>query len=575
MCSCQQQNERASVYNNDKTRDEERPMEKIAHPVEGLIVRDASGRISFAIGMGEDARAKALASDPAWLSEARAKRLQPLIIDRRKYTVLVVTMEKGELLLFCRVPGDAVLEFVSSVDFAYDIIEHFLTDPFEAMTVVDRKANLVYISPVHEQFFGLSHGEANGRPVREVIENTRLHKVVASGKAEVGEIQEMRGLQRVVSRVPICRDGAVLGAVGRVMFKGPKQIEELSRRANALESEVAFFRREAMSLRSRSYGLDDLIGDSPAMKRLRDEIVKIAPLDLPVMIRGESGTGKELVAHSLHRLSGRRDAKLVMVNAGALPTNLVESELFGYEAGAFTGADRKGRRGKFEQAAQGTIFLDEIGDMPIDVQVKLLRVLQERTIERIGGEQSIEVDFRLITASNKDLQQLVAEQKFRLDLYYRVSAISIEVPPLRRRLDDIPLLVAHFLKDFAQRHAVPVPEVDEDALSYLMDQSWPGNVRQLRHEVERALVFAEQGRITIDTFTKYGDLRPPDLAPSGPGPIPDAHDAASSLKEAKEQVEMKLVRSALDRYHGNKKRVAQELGISRSYLYKILGEPEA
>jgi PAS domain S-box-containing protein len=550
-------------------------MEKAAHPVEGLIVRDATGRISFVAGMGEDARAKALASDPAWLSEARARRLQPLILDRKKYTVLVVAMEKGELLLFCRVPGDAVLEFVGSVDFAYDIIEHILTDRFEAMTVVDRKANLVYISPVHEQFFGLSHGEANGRPVREVIDNTRLHKVVASGKAEVGEIQEMRGLQRVVSRVPICRDGAVLGAVGRVMFKGPKQIEELSRRANSLESEAAFYRREAMSLRSRTYGLDDLIGNSPAMKRLRDEIVKIASLDLPVLIRGESGTGKELVAHSLHRLSGRRDGKLVMVNAGALPTTLVESELFGYEAGAFTGADRKGRRGKFEQAAQGTIFLDEIGDTPIDVQVKLLRVLQERTIERIGGEQSIEVDFRLITATNKDLQQLVAEQKFRLDLYYRVSAISIEVPPLRRRLDDIPLLVTHFLKDFAQRHAVPVPEVDEDALSYLMDQSWPGNVRQLRHEVERALVFAEQGRITVDTFTTHGDLRPPEPSSFGLVKASETQGGGSSLKEAVEQVEMKLVRSALDRHRGNKKRVAQELGISRSYLYKILGESEA
>lgn len=548
-------------------------MSKAPPSILGLIARDAGGRISFACGMGEDSRAKALAGDAAWIAEARVRRIQPITIDRQKFTVLITPMEEGELLLFCRVDADAVLEFIGSVDFAYDILDHILTDPFEAMTVVDEKARLVYISPVHERFFGLSHGEANGRPVKEVIDNTRLHLVVASGKSEVGAIQEMRGSQRVVSRVPICRDGAVLGAVGRVMFKGPKQVEELSRRVNALESEVAFYRREAASLRSRSYGLDALMGDSPAMRRLREEIIKIAPLELPVLIRGESGTGKELVAHSLHRLSGRRDAKLVMVNAGALPTTLVESELFGYEPGAFTGADRKGRRGKFEQAAEGTIFLDEIGDMPMDVQVKLLRVLQERTIERIGGEQSIEVDFRLITATNKDLQQLVADEKFRLDLYYRVSAISIEVPPLRKRLGDIPLLVAHFLDDFAKRHHVPVPSVDEDALAYLMDQSWPGNVRQLRHEVERALVFAENGRITVETFATHGELRAPEAASILRPAVAAAK--AQSLKETVEQVELEMVRTALDRYRGNKKRVAQELGISRSYLYKILGETEA
>jgi PAS domain S-box-containing protein len=550
-------------------------MTKAPPSIEGLIARDARGRIAFACGLGEDSRAKALAGDAAWMAEARVRRLQPLILDRQKFTVLIVPMDEGELLLFCRIDADAVLEFIGSVDFAYDILDHILTDPFEAMTVVDEKARLVYISPVHERFFGLSHGEANGRPVKEVIDNTRLHLVVASGKSEVGAIQEMRGSQRVVSRVPICRDGAVLGAVGRVMFKGPKQVEELSRRVNALESEVAFYRREAASLRSRSYGLDALMGESPAMRRLREEIIKIAPLELPVLIRGESGTGKELVAHSLHRLSGRRDAKLVMVNAGALPTTLVESELFGYEPGAFTGADRKGRRGKFEQAAEGTIFLDEIGDMPIDVQVKLLRVLQERTIERIGGEQSIEVDFRLITATNKDLQQLVADEKFRLDLYYRVSAISIEVPPLRKRLDDIPLLVAHFLDDFAKRHHAAVPSVDEDALSYLMDQSWPGNVRQLRHEVERALVFAEHGRITVDTFATHGELRAPSSAMLGRRPVADAGGKSHSLKDTVERVELEMVRTALDRHRGNKKRVAQELGISRSYLYKILGETEA
>jgi transcriptional regulator with PAS, ATPase and Fis domain len=532
-------------------------------PIEGVVAADEAGNVLFASGIGNDSRVKALVSDQAWRAEIRERRLQPLILDRNSYAVLDVPMSGGDLLVISRPKSNALLEFIGSVEFAYDILEHMLTDPFEAMTIVDADARLVYISPVHESFFGLQRGEANGKPVKEVIENTRLDQVVATGKAEVGEIQRMRGLDRVVSRIPIRRDGRILGAVGRVMFKGPQQVEELGRRIHALESEVEFYKRETAALRSKSYGLDQLIGDSPAMRRLRDEIVKVAPLEIPVLIRGESGTGKELVAQALHRLSPRRDAAIVMVNAAALPATLVESELFGYEPGAFTGAARKGRKGKFEQAAGGTIFLDEIGDMPIEVQSKLLRVLQDRMIERIGSDRPQQVDFRLVTATNRDLQQFVSEGKFRLDLYYRISPITIEVPPLKRRLDDIPALVAHFVADFSVRHRRPAPEITESALSWLMEQSWPGNVRQLRHAVERALIFADDNIITAESF-----------APQSNGfsrPMPEA-SAATTLRERLSRIETDLVLKALRRHNGNKKRVAQELGISRSYLYKILGE---
>jgi transcriptional regulator with PAS, ATPase and Fis domain len=460
-----------------------------------------------------------------------------------------------------------VLDFIGSVDFAFDIIEHMITDPHDAMTVVDANARLVYISPVHEAFFGLKRGEGKGQPVGRVIENTRLDRVVKLGKPEIGELQKMKGVERVVSRVPIRRDGKVVGAIGRVMFKGPQQVEALSRRIKALESEVEFYRSKAVALQKRSYGLDDLVGESAAMRRLRGEIVKLAPLEIPILIHGESGTGKELVAHSLHRLSPRRDEALVMVNAAALPATLVESELFGYEAGAFTGADRKGRKGKFEQAAGGTIFLDEIGEMPLDVQAKLLRVLQDRIVERVGGDRAREVDFRLVSATNRDLEALVAENTFRLDLYYRISPIVIAVPPLRERREDIEELVVHFLRDVAERHRRPEPEVDESAVAYWMDQPWPGNARQLRHEVERAFVFAENGRITADTVSR-GKACPSDRVASrrpasGPG---------ATIRDATARAEADLVREAMVRLKGNKKRVAEELGISRSYLYKLLGE---
>lgn len=534
--------------------------------IEGIIIAGQDGQRRFACGLGIDPRVKALVSDKAWMAEIRQRKLQPLVLDRRSYVVLAMPVPEGDLLVVSQPRGNALLEFLGSVDFAYDILEHLLTDPFEAMTIVDDEARVVYISPVHESFFGLSHGEANGRPVKEVIENTRLDRVVATGKAEVGEIQRMRGSERVVSRVPIKNGCRTVGAVGRVMFKGPQQVEELSRRINALESEVEFYKRETAALRRRSYGLDQLIGDSPAMRRLRDEIVKVAPLEIPVLIRGDSGTGKELVAQALHRLSPRRDAAIVMVNAAALPATLVESELFGYEPGAFTGAARTGRKGKFEQAAGGSIFLDEIGDMPIEVQAKLLRVLQDRMIERIGSDRPQQVDFRLITATNRDLQQYVTDGKFRLDLYYRITPITIEVPPLRRRLDDIPALVEHFVADFSVRHRRPAPEVTECAHAYLMEQSWPGNVRQLRHEVERAVIFAEGNKITAESFGGNARELSKPRRPLG---------GATSLRDQLGHLESELVLNALKRHHGNKKRVAQELGISRSYLYKVLGSLEA
>ncbi|MDR3534497.1 MAG: sigma 54-interacting transcriptional regulator [Rhodopila sp.] len=544
-------------------------MESTNPAIKGVVIVDSSGRIALTIGVGADRRVRALAGDAEWLDEARKRRLQPLIFDNADYVLLVTHFQEGDLIVISEPPGQTLLDFIGSVDFAYEIIDRLLSDPFEGMTVIDNKKRLRYISPVHEKFFGLRHGEANGRPVRDVIENTKLDRVIDTGRVEIGELQRVRGLERIVSRIPIKRDGEVIGAYGRVMFKGPQQIEGILRRLNTLEGEVEFYKREAAILRARTYGLENLIGSSPAMRNLRSEIIKIAPLEIPVLIRGESGTGKELVAHSLHQLSPRRDAAMVMVNSAALPATLVESELFGYEAGAFTGANKKGRKGKFEQASGGTIFLDEIGDMPLEVQVKLLRVLQDQMVERVGGDRPYQVDFRLITATNWDLKQLVTEGKFRLDLYYRISALVIEVPPLRQRIGDIPELAEGFLNDIATRHARPKPELTSDALSFLMEQRWPGNVRELRHEIERAFVFAEDGRITTDVLARYGDglSQPQERPTTVPVVVPTE---PTTMKEALAQVEVEVIRQAMTRHKGNKKRVATELGISRSYLYKML-----
>lgn len=546
--------------------------EKQSGSVLGVVLVDRDGRVVFATGTGDDIRVKALTSDPEWMADLREKRLVPLTIDGKGFILLHITHCAGEIVIISEPPANPLLNFITTVDFAYDIFNHLVADPFEAMTVVDAKGRLVFISPVHERFFGLNPGAAIGRPVREVIQNTRLDRILKSGKPEVGALQKIGSDERVVSRIPIRRAGKIVGAVGRVMFKGPQQVENLLKRINTLENEVQFYRRETSALRNNSYGLETLIGTSPAMQRLRAEIAKVAPLEIPVHIRGESGTGKELVAHAIHHLSPRRDTQMVMVNSAAMPSTLVEAELFGYEAGAFTGADRKGRKGKFEMADNGTIFLDEIGDTPLEVQVKLLRVLQDRRIERIGGGTPRDVDFRLVSATNRDLKEMIVEEKFRLDLYYRISAIVIIVPPLRQRVDDIPALVAHILKELCSRYAQPVPKVTADALEYLLDQHWPGNVRQLRHEIERAMVFCENGLIDASTLADHSDLEQV-APPTTPRVSPGAFEKDTSDRLMKDMVgdlERRVVADVMQKHAGNKRRVAQQLGISRSYLYKIL-----
>jgi transcriptional regulator with PAS, ATPase and Fis domain len=534
--------------------------------IAGILLTDTAAKPLIVAGIGADPRVASLIADKLWMNELRERRLVTLNLDRKSYAVLLTPAQDGELLVFSSSPGDALLNFIGSVDFAWDIFNYLLTDPFDAMTIVDRNARIAYISPVHEIFFGLKSGEGNGQPVEKVIDNTRLHHVVATGKADVGAIQRMRGSERVVSRVPIRRDGKVLGAIGRVMFKGPQQLDAMNQRIKTLEGEVEFYKRESQTLKLRDYGLESLIGESAAIKRLRAQIIKVAPLEIPVLIRGESGTGKELVAHAMHRLSPRRDGSMVNVNAAALPQTLVESELFGYEAGAFTGADKKGRKGKFEQADGGTIFLDEIGDMPIDVQAKLLRVLQDRIVERVGGDRPRTVDFRLVSATNKDLQGLVESGGFRLDLFYRISPIVIELPPLRERLEDIPLLASKFLSEIAYRHARPVPTLSEQALTELADRSWPGNIRQLQHEIERAFVFSDGVSIRVDDLS----VTPRGLLRSSNRPRGDKEPR--DLKNVVAEVQIEEIKEAIAVNKGNKKKAAASLGISRSFLYKKLAE---
>lgn len=540
----------------------------------GILVLDEHCERRFAIGLGNDELiSNKLAS--AWRNRDKTPIRRMWSISDLQEPLTIASLHGSDGVCFLIFPAgnsDELSEFLACVDAAPDILRHFISDAYRALVTVDPVGRITYMSAIHERAYGLRHGEAIGRHVSEVIENSGLHEVATTGKAQVAHIMEVKGVTRIVARIPIYdRNHRLVAAIGHVMFKGPEVIRELSNELSRVKKELDFYRRELSGIRNRKYGLDQIVGNSDAVKRLKEDIMRIAPLDVPVLLVGESGTGKELVAHAIHMLSPRNDRPMVVVNSAAMPTNLVESELFGYEPGAFTGADKKGRKGKFEAADAGSLFLDEIGDMPLDIQVKLLRVLQDGMIERVGGDKARRSDFRLISASNRDFSIMLSENSFRLDLFYRISAVTLRLPPLRDRLEDIPALVDSFLTAFSDRHGLAKKAVPDSVICYLKSRSWPGNVRQLQHAVERAAIFSDAPSLTIEGFGNLESVENLDERAKGAQSL--ARGAfVTDVRNAKDRIEANLILEAMERTGGNKKRVAEELGISRSYLYKRLRE---
>lgn len=315
------------------------------------------------------------------------------------------------------------------------------------------------------------------------------------------------------------------------------------------------------------YRIEQLVGVSEPIRQVMDFVQKVADSDSTVMIQGESGTGKELVARMLHFNSSRKDRPLVPVNCGAIPENLLESELFGHEKGAFTGAIHT-RMGRFEMANGGTIFLDEIGEMSLPLQVKLLRVLQERAFERVGGNRTIQVDVRIVAATNQDLELLVEEKRFRQDLFYRLNVIPIVIPPLRERRSDIPLLIDHFLTRFNQTKHTQILGIDQDALRFLSDYDWPGNIRELENMVERLVVLKKHGMISVsDLPEKISRKQPiPELKEQF---IQFTEDGIHLTREV-EQYENHLIFEALRKANGITTKAAQLLHVNRTTLVEKL-----
>ncbi len=423
------------------------------------------------------------------------------------------------------------------------------------VVVVDKTGVIRYLNKLYCDFLGVEQSEAVGNHVTQVIENTRMHEVIKTGCSEIAQLQLIRGNYMIASRIPIFRNGEIVGAVGMVMFRDTDDWKQMNSHIRRLLSELEYYRHELNEKTGVRYSMADLIGESPQMRRLKEQIMRVASSDVTVLIRGESGTGKELVAHSIHQLSERADGPFVKVNCGAIPEHLLESELFGYEEGAFTGARKGGKLGKFQLADGGTIFLDEIGDLPLNMQVKLLRILQEKEVEPVGSTRPRQVNVRILAATNRPLEKMVSEGAFRADLFYRIHVIQVQIPPLRERMEDLGLLARFFLSKIARRTGKRIKEIDTEVFDLFYQHPWPGNIRELENVIEAAIHLSSGETITRDDLPDY-------LQGS-----PKWQIGQKTLKEMVEETERRAIELALKKYQNDRLLAAEALGISKTSMY--------
>lgn len=442
------------------------------------------------------------------------------------------------------------------LDIPIEIVETIVENAFEWLVVVNQQGEIIYINKNYCDFLQVNRNDVIGMHVTDVIENSRMHIVVETGKEEIADLQYIRGNYMIANRIPIISNGEVVGAFGTVFFRDTQEWKKMNSHVKSMLAKIQTYIQDID--RSVKYGIEDILGESKEIHSLKEKVKMIASSDISVLIRGESGTGKELFAHSIHQLSNRSNQPFVKVNCGAIPEQLLESELFGYEEGAFTGAKKGGKKGKFQLADGGTLFLDEIGDMPINMQVKLLRALQEGEIESVGSTKPLSVDVRIIAATNRPLEKMMEEKRFREDLFYRINVIPFKVPSLRERMDDIPLLLDFFTKKITKRSGKRIRYIDEEVVEIINNYSWPGNIRELENVIEAAIHLTGNESITVDSLPDY--IKDSSVYPLG----------KKKLREILEETERRILQQSLNKYSDDKLAAAKALGISKSTMYEKL-----
>jgi propionate catabolism operon transcriptional regulator len=430
-----------------------------------------------------------------------------------------------------------------------------------ALASVDAGERVVSMNPAMQRLLGVSEGDALGRPLAAVFPQAGLERVLASGVAEHDSVERVGGHTVVASRIPLRELGVTRGAV--LACHDATLVERLDQRVRSRHRPRRFEAR---------YSLDGILGDSPAMRELRELARAYAGTDATVLITGESGTGKELVAQGIHAASRRANHPFVAINCASLPESLLESELFGYEEGAFTGSRRGGRAGLFEAAHLGTIFLDEIGDLPVSLQTRLLRVLQERQVLRLGSTDPTPVDLRVVAATHRNLSEAMEAGLFRGDLYYRLHILPLHLPSLRERPGDATLLAAELLKRALARHGAAGAHGRAMALlrPLLEAYAWPGNVRELENVLERIAVIFSTAASSKEGLEARLRLVVPELHGA-----PAASPPRASMREERERQEHAHLRQALAECDGNVSAAARRLGIGRSTIYRKLGQRPA
>lgn len=440
-----------------------------------------------------------------------------------------------------------------------NVMKDIFDNSYQGMVLVNKEARIIKWN--YEKLFGIKEEDVLGKPVEDVIENTRLHLVVKSGNKELYDIQRIQGHDMIASRTPIVKDGHVIGAVGTVLFKDVKEVKDLANKIKVLENTVNIYKSEIGKMYRANYSFGDIITQNEKMLKIKDIAKKAANSSSTILIEGESGTGKEYFAHAIHDASFRRKAPFVRINCAAIPHELLESELFGYEEGSFTGAKKEGKIGKFELANGGTVLLDEISSMPFSMQAKLLRVLEEREFERIGGNTAIKLDMKVIACTNENLEMLVEKGLFRQDLYFRLNVVAITIPPLRERLDDLEILCEDILCRQLQAVGLEPKKVSEDSLLALKLHDWPGNVRELRNVLERAANMSSNNCVNLSNLPDYisNKLNQEENIHSG-----------KQLKDKVADAEIDAIVSAIKSSGGSRTEAAKKLGIHRTALYKKL-----
>ncbi len=444
---------------------------------------------------------------------------------------------------------------------------HQIFDPISVpFIIVNKRSEVVMINEAFAHYLELPREAIIGRCVKEIDPNTRFPYVIKSKQPEIAYKHKFsNGQTGIVHRIPVLDDrGEVVYGFGMVVFDNLKALKEVLEKNKLLEGKLSMYKDELKNIRGAKYSWETIVGNSTAMQEVKRMAARSAKTSSNVLIIGESGTGKELFAHAIHNDSPNADGPFVKINCAAIPKDLLESELFGYEEGAFTGAKKQGKIGKFELASGGTIFLDEIGDMPLEMQVKILRVLQEKEIERIGGTKTIPVDCRIIAATNKDLKKAVNDHSFREDLYYRLNVINIEVPPLHSRKDDIERLTFKLMDKLSKQLGRFVSNITVEALECFKAYNWPGNIRELENIIERAINLTDGETIEIQHLPHYLIVQKPIEIVEKTAVKP----VITSLKDAVEEVEKSTILNCLKAVQNNKLKAAKLLGISRTSLYE-------